>query len=324
MLELTDALWQKLDDAYRNQDIPKLLSDLARTWNDEMARSLFWDSLSHQGTCYGATYAVVPHLLKLAEPAPARHQRFEIALFLGYVTLCALESGQAPPLPGLPENLEEWDRKLDCYRSLVARFEDPDRRTSNYEQTELLPAYKRVLAIAPVDAGDLQKIRAIRDEFLVALRSIGALCERALLERLDDKDAVRYLLSGIAAADGLSSVARLLNSGDEGFCKCSACGWFYQYMRFGDRVAVYADTTMAPGRSAVDDRVLQDYKARAPSNADGFVSPADPDDVNDGRAARLVSLANRATSPEPGLLLRHFRGRIVCGKCGTQGAIQGM
>jgi hypothetical protein len=323
MLELTDPLWEKLDDALRDQNVPKVLSELAGTWNDEMARSLFWDNLSHQGTCYGATYAAVPHLLKIAEPDAARHQRFEIAVFLGYVALCALESGQAPPLPGLPETLEEWDRKLDCYRSLVASFEDPDRGSSSYKQAELLPRYKSILAVAPVNAGDLRRIRETRAEFLAALPSIGALCERALLECADDKHAVRYLLSGIAAADGLFSVGRLLNSGDQGLCKCSTCGWGYYYMRFGERIAIYAETTMAPGRSAVDDRVLQDYKAQAPSNADGFVSPVEPDHAHDVRATRLISLAAQATSPEPALLLRHFLGRMLCRKCGAQGAIQG-
>src|SRR5262249_10930887 len=158
---------------------------------------------------------------KIAEADGNPHQRFEIAVFAGYITLCALESGQAPPLPGLPETLDGWDRKLDCYRSLVAQIEDPNRRRSDYEQTELLPRCKKILAIEPVNAGDLRKILSIRAEFFSALPRIRALCKRAFLEHLDDEDAVRYLLSGIAAAEGLLSVARLLNSGADGLLKCS-------------------------------------------------------------------------------------------------------
>jgi hypothetical protein len=37
MLELTDPLWEKLDDANRDRHIPKVLSELAEAWNDETA-----------------------------------------------------------------------------------------------------------------------------------------------------------------------------------------------------------------------------------------------------------------------------------------------
>ena len=324
MLELTDPLWEKLDTAHRDQDIPRVLSELAETWNEEKATSLFWDSLSHQGTCYGATYAVVPHVLKIAEPDEKLQQRFEIAVFLGYITLCALEAQQGPPLPGLPETLEGWDRKLDCYRSLVAILEDRSRPSSDYEQTELLPRYRKVVAIEPVNADDLQKIQSIRAEFLSALPRIGALCQRAILEHLDDPVSVRYLLSGVAAADGLLSVARLLNSGDEGLFRCSACHWGYEYIRFGDRIAIYAEPTMAPIRVAAEDRKLRDYQEQAPSRSDGFIDPAESGDVLDVRAARLLSLAERATSSEPSLLLRNFLGQVHCCKCGVHGPIQGI
>jgi hypothetical protein len=57
MLPLNDPLWKKLDDAHRDRDIPRLLFKLSEAWDDETAKSLFWDCLCHQGTCYGATYA---------------------------------------------------------------------------------------------------------------------------------------------------------------------------------------------------------------------------------------------------------------------------
>src|SRR3954468_18823088 len=122
MLPLDHPLWRKLDDAHRDRDIPQLLAKLSGAWDDESARSLFWDCLCHQGTCYGATYAAIPHLLTIAQVDANRHQRLEIALFCGYVTLCALKSadkGEVQQLPGLPQSLEEWDQKLDCYQDLV-------------------------------------------------------------------------------------------------------------------------------------------------------------------------------------------------------------
>jgi hypothetical protein len=197
MLPLDDPLWQKLDDAHRDRDIPKLLSELAKAWDDEEARSLFWDCLCHQGTCYGATYAAVPHLLKIGQSETGRRQRLEIALFLGFVALCAFgpEHGSSAkckkaPLQGLPDTLYEWDRKLDCFRGFVGFMEDPGRSVSIYEKDVLLPRYKEILQIDPIDESDLEKIRTIKREFVSTLPEIRALCERAFLENLQDENAV--------------------------------------------------------------------------------------------------------------------------------------
>jgi hypothetical protein len=83
MLELTDPLWEKRDDALRHCESA---SELAVAWNDEIATSLFWDSLCHQRTCYDATYAVAPHLLPLAEPV--RHPGQTASSVLPNLTTC--------------------------------------------------------------------------------------------------------------------------------------------------------------------------------------------------------------------------------------------
>jgi hypothetical protein len=328
MLELNDPLWKKLDDAHRDRNIPRLLSELAETWNDETANSLLWDCLCHQGTCYGATYAAVPHLLKIAQPERNRHQRLEIALFLGFVALCALDLRQNlkenQPLQGLPQTLNAWDQTLDCYRDLVATFEDRNRPSSPYEQTELLPRYKKILAIEPVNAGDLEKIQSIGAEFFSALPNIRAVCERALLENLQDNNAFLYLLSGIAAADGLLDLARLLVYGSQGPFRCSSYDWEYEYILFEDQIAIYADENtppIAPTPPASEGRALRDFKEHAPSRSDGFMVPAGDDEVFDPRVAALLSLADRAPSPEPALLLHNFLGSFLCCKCGAKGPI---
>jgi hypothetical protein len=82
-LPLNDPLWKKLDDAHRDRDIAELLSEIADSWNEQTVNSLLFDCLCHQETCYGATYAAIPHLLNIAEPERNRHQRREIALFAG-------------------------------------------------------------------------------------------------------------------------------------------------------------------------------------------------------------------------------------------------
>ena len=80
---------------FPQQAYSTLLSALATSWDDKTASTLLWDELWHQNTCCGATYAAVPHLLKIAEPEENRYQRVEIALFLGHVALAT--GGQRDP-----------------------------------------------------------------------------------------------------------------------------------------------------------------------------------------------------------------------------------
>ncbi len=135
-LPLSDPLWRKLDDAHRDRDIPDVLRALLVDWDEEKANSLFWDCLCHQDTCYGATYASVPHLLEISQQPPAPEAVESIAHFLGHVSMVAFQAGgccgsDENTLPqGLPLDLTGWDRKLDPYRSSAehARKElaDPD------------------------------------------------------------------------------------------------------------------------------------------------------------------------------------------------------
>ncbi len=321
MLPLNDPLWKKLDDAHRDRDIPALLSRLAETWDDEAAKSLFWDCLCHQETCYAATYAAIPHLLKIAEPETNRHQRLQVALFAGFVARCALDpSGRqsdevdGKSLPGLPPTIEEWDQKLDCFRSLVTVFENPNRPTSHYEQAELLSRYRSILAAEPVHAGDLQKIESIRTDFFSALPTIRTVCERALLENRHDEFAVLYLLGGIAATDGLFDLARLFDCGAEGWYRCSLCDGVYQYILFGNQVATYAD----------DQRALRDFQDGAPSSSDGFITPLGRGERPAPRVRVLLSLADRAASEKPALLLRNFLGTFHCSKCNKSARIEAL
>lgn len=321
-LELTDPLWGKLDGGF-DEDVPAILGELAASWDDDTADMLFHGVLWHQHSCYGATYAAVPHLLEIADPQENQHQRLEIALFLALV---ALDSRwQLPdnppadaPLQGLPETLEGWDRKLDCYRHGLARLaENPDRPHSEDELGQLA-YYKEVLATRPMNADDLTKILSIKAGFYQALPAIRALCERLLLED-PDEEATPYLLSGVAAADGLISLARHLNFGDSGPFQCASCDWGYEFARFGERIAVYADN--APGTPRVD-KAVDDYKEDAPSRADGFLTPITESEHLDTRIAALLSLAKRAPTPVPALLVRHFAGTFVCCKCGVRGPMR--
>jgi hypothetical protein len=135
-----------------------------------------------------------------------------------------------------------------------------------------------------VNAADLEKILSIKASFFSALPAIMALCERALLEN-EDAEAAPYFLSGIAPADGFLSIARLLHRGDEGWFTCSWCGAGYAFIRFDERIAVYA-------------------QGSAPSRADGFITPITEDEVLDARITVLLSAAERAARPDLALRVR--------------------
>ena len=321
MLELSDPLWRKLGDAFQDRDIPEILGRLARTWDDDEANSLFWDNLCHQDTVYGATYAAVPHLLDIARPEGNRAQRRQIADFLAQVAVCAfprqyasIAERNASPLQGLPLSVEEWEKKLAYYRSLNAVLEAGEAQASHEESGELDHCHA-VLDAGAVDAADLDKIRAIREDFIAALPAIAALCERALLENPGDEDTHTYLLSGIAAAHGLHNLASVLKCGEEGWFACSSCGTPYEYILFAGRAALYAD----PDDRSNGDGAVEDHKDGAPSRADGFMTPVAPGaSLADPREAALLALAERAASPKAALLTRAFLGRFGCAKCGAE------
>lgn len=165
----------------------------------------------------------------------------------------------------------------------------------------------------------------IKAQFVASLPMIKAVCERARLENLPDEHAVRYLLSGAAAAGGLLSAARLLNYGAEGLLQCASCHWTHEYILFGERIAVYAregTASVVRGQDAGEARTLRDFKDGAPSRCDGFIAPARDDEVLEPRAAELLALAKRPPNQRSALLLRNFLGVIACCKCGAQRPIR--
>jgi hypothetical protein len=77
MLPLDDPYWSELVHAYgKASDVPELLLALAsstgpKTGYEEEPWYSLWSSLCHQGDVYTASYAAVPHIVKIAcEAAP--------------------------------------------------------------------------------------------------------------------------------------------------------------------------------------------------------------------------------------------------------------
>ncbi|MGY8708712.1 hypothetical protein RAD16_23495 [Bradyrhizobium sp. 18BD] len=321
MLPLDHPLWKRLDDAHRDRDIPQLVARLSEAWDDERANSLFWDCLCHQGTCYGATYAAIPHLLTIAQADANRHQRLEIALFCGYVVLNALMprgQGEDQELSGLPRTSEEWEQKLDCFRDLVAHLEDPGRRPSHYELARSLPRYRQILLAGPVVDADLGTIAEIRLEFLSSLSTVSKICEQALLEKPGRESVVMPLLGGIAAAEGHLALGHLFFQGQEGWLKCTRCGLGHQFALLGDQVALYAEERSSIPAAGIDPRPLLDMKEGKASRSDGIMTPVDDSRELAPLITRLIRLADRVQARPVATLLRNFLGSFHCRRCDAE------
>lgn len=102
MLPLDDARWSTLSDAYGGASgIPKLLADAARLPEDNGAQSepyvSLWSALCHQGDVYSASYAALPHLVRVIEENP-RKFRWTLLLLIHAIEVARAE-GRGPPIP---------------------------------------------------------------------------------------------------------------------------------------------------------------------------------------------------------------------------------
>jgi hypothetical protein len=84
MLQLDSAYWSELTHAYgKATDVPSALTKLA-SGDDEALGQLF-GSVCHQGSVYSASFAVFPHLLRIAEEASAADIRADILALAGAI-----------------------------------------------------------------------------------------------------------------------------------------------------------------------------------------------------------------------------------------------
>ena len=103
MLDLDDARWPELAHAYGPaSDTPALLKQLARmpgpkqSHRDEPWFTL-WSSLCHQGDVYAASYAALPHIVRIGieAPGPIASDFFQLPASIEV----ARAAGNGPPIP---------------------------------------------------------------------------------------------------------------------------------------------------------------------------------------------------------------------------------
>ena len=105
MLDLDDrAAWERLCHAYGSAgDIPALLRAVeslpAYVGGDGDPYYDLWSALCHQGTIYTASYAAVPHLVRIADGAPPGYAALSLVHLAAYIEFerDGVEDPEVPP-----------------------------------------------------------------------------------------------------------------------------------------------------------------------------------------------------------------------------------
>lgn len=124
MLDLDSSRWSELVHAYGSaDDVPDMLRDLETTPNpgdstDEPWFSI-WSALAHQGDVYSASFAAVPHVVRVLAAAPDR-AGFDFFQFPAWVEICRQRTREP-----VPEDLHEaYFQSLAQLPALVAAAAD--------------------------------------------------------------------------------------------------------------------------------------------------------------------------------------------------------
>ena len=102
MLQLDSPKWSELSHAYGSAaDIPAMLHQLEQMPPHDGSKAppyfMLWSSLCHQGDAYTASYAAVPHIIRVLASAPTRaHWDF---FLLPTCIEIARAGGRGPEIP---------------------------------------------------------------------------------------------------------------------------------------------------------------------------------------------------------------------------------
>lgn len=102
MLPLDDPRWSALLDAYgASSGIPKLLAEAEKLPEDSGGDTepyfSLWSALCHQGDVYSASYAAVPHLVRIVEENPGKFRWSLLSLVQAIETARSEGRGAAMP-----------------------------------------------------------------------------------------------------------------------------------------------------------------------------------------------------------------------------------
>ena len=158
MLALNDPRWATLTHAYgRSADIPALLSkareDARPGHQSGTTWFSLWSALCHQGDAYTASYAAVPHLVRMAS-ACLQRQQYDPLFLTACIELARLED-RGPALP--TELVSSYRESIEEARSIaeahVGSAWDPDSEAALRASAAAL-AGNALAARAMLDAED--------------------------------------------------------------------------------------------------------------------------------------------------------------------------
>jgi hypothetical protein len=140
MLSLDDKLWQNLKGGYRTRFDPRpLLSDLETNKNAKAAWHELWEGLHHQGDVGVASYAAVPHLVRI-------YRKRRLIDWNTYAIVAVIELARDDGKnPKVPEWLE--DDYFQAIRDLAEAGAVEVLRTKNPEEI------RAILSILAISAG---------------------------------------------------------------------------------------------------------------------------------------------------------------------------
>ncbi len=250
MLALDDPRWGELRQAYGPADgIPEILRTLERgdsvsggaedVWDD------IWSSLCHQGTVYTASYAAVPHIVRIGAAVPLADQN----KFWAFVGAVAVSTDAAPVPEFLRPAYEEAVQRaelhaLDCFRPgideesawwLLIAVAGLRRLTSIEDALQGLLS-EEICTSCPRCGIDLYVSTAERP-FTVSDDVDGKGRSAPLLDVRDPNDEVRRL-AGLATRAGLADLPHQLST-LEHRARCPACEAEFPLVR--DRSALAAE-----------------------------------------------------------------------------------
>jgi len=138
MLSLDDNRWNNLTGGYRIKCDPRpLLAKLESEQNSETAWHELWEELHHQGDVGEASYASVPHLVRI-------HRKSGVADWNTYAIVAIIELARKEGNnPEVPKWLEE-----DYHRAIRELAEIGAAEISHAEEPEEVRAILSVIAIA--------------------------------------------------------------------------------------------------------------------------------------------------------------------------------
>ena len=156
MLALDDPRWNDLEHAYGTAaDVPNLLQALeaspgpTQDFEEEPWNSL-WSCLCHQDDVYAASYAAVPHVIRIAL-ATSEPIDFSFLLFPASVEI-ARKTGHGPELP--PE-------LADAYLTAIAGLAElAVQHGKSMEDEAMTVSAAAAIAVAN---GDIEAARALLD-----------------------------------------------------------------------------------------------------------------------------------------------------------------